>query len=212
MFIIALKCNTYLSLFANKFFFFKLFNDIIILLCGDFMKIYLVAGKSGSGKGEVAKIIKEYYASLGKKAIITSFSKYLKMYAQEIISWDGKEPKPRKFLQDLGVTIRENMDMPLCFVNRMIEDIKVYNLYFDIVIIDDVRLPIEIEELKNTFENVYSMYVVNQFAPSNLTIEEQMHETETALENYSDFDIMIVNDNLEKLDDRVINFIEGEEQ
>ena len=183
-----------------------------MLLCGEIMKIYLVAGKSGSGKGEVAKIIKKYYLSLGKKPIITEFSKYLKMYAQEIIEWDGNEPKPRKFLQDLGVTIRENMDMPLFFVNRMIEDIKVYNLYYDVVIISDVRLPIEIDELKKTFNNVYSMYVVNQFEPSKLSLEEQMHVTETALENYSNFDITIVNDNIEILDDRVIEFIEGEKE
>ena len=176
------------------------------------MKIYLVAGKSGSGKGEVAKIIKEYYLSKGCKPIITSFSKYIKMYASEIIGWDGSEPKPRKFLQDLGVTIRENMDMPLFFVDRMIEDIKVYNLYFDTVIIDDVRLPIEIDELKKAFNNVYSMYVVNQFEPSKLSLEEQMHVTETALENYSNFDITIVNDQIEILDNRVINFIEGVEK
>lgn len=192
------------------YFFFFHISDIINLLCGDIMKIYLVAGKSGSGKGEVARIIKEYYLSQGKKPIITGFSKYLKMYAKEVIGWNGKDPKPRKFLQDLGVTIRENMDMPLFFVNRIIEDIKVYDLYFDVVILDDVRLPIEIDEIKKTFNNVYSMYVVNQFAPSTLTIEEQMHMTETALENYSNFDITIVNDNIERLDDRVINFIEGE--
>ena len=176
------------------------------------MKIYLVAGKSGSGKGEVAKIIKEYYLSIGKKAIITEFSKYVKMYAKGIIEWDGNEPKPRKFLQDLGVTIRENMDMPLFFVNRMIEDIKVYKLYYDVIIIDDVRLPIEIDELKKAFNNVYSMYVINQFEPSKLTLEEQMHITETALENYSNFDVTIVNDNIEKLDNRVIDFIEGVEK
>ena len=176
------------------------------------MKIYLVAGKSGSGKGEVAKIIKEYYLSIGKKTIITEFSKYLKIYANEIIGWDGKDPKPRKFLQDLGVTIRENMDMPLFFINRMIEDIKVYELYYDIVIIDDVRLPSEIEEIKKNFAKVYSMYVINQFSPSPLSLEEQMHVTETALENYSNFDITLVNDNINKLDDRVINFIEGEEE
>ena len=101
--------------------------------------------------------------------------------------------------------------MPKIFINRMIEDIKVYNLYFDVVIIDDVRLPMEIEDLKNTFNNVYAMYVINQFAPSKLTLEEQMHITETALENYSNFDITIVNDNIERLDDRVIKFIEGVE-
>ncbi|MDE6061553.1 MAG: hypothetical protein K2G00_02185, partial [Duncaniella sp.] len=60
------------------------------------------------------------------------------MYASEILGWDGSEPKPRKFLQDLGVTIRENMDMPKMLINRMIDDIKVYSLYYDVVIISDV--------------------------------------------------------------------------
>lgn len=176
------------------------------------MKIYLVAGKSGSGKGEVAKIIKEYYLSLGNKPLITSFSKYLKMYAKEVINWDGSEPKPRKFLQDLGVTIRENMDMPLFFVNRLLDDIKVYNLYFDVIIIDDVRLPIEIEEITNNFEDVCSLYIINQFEPSKLSLEEQMHATETALENYSNFDATIVNDDIETLYDKVITIIKGEEE
>lgn len=175
------------------------------------MKIYLVAGKAGSGKGEVAKIIQEYYLSKKMKPIITEFSKYLKMYAKEIIGWDGSEPKPRKFLQDLGVTVRENMDMPLFFINRLIEDIKIYELYYDVVIISDVRLPEEIEEFKKKYQNVYSIYVINQFAASNLTLDEQMHPTETALENYGDFDITITNDNINVLDNRVINFIESRE-
>jgi len=176
------------------------------------MKIFLVAGKSGSGKGEVAKIIEEYYLSIGKKPIITEFSKYIKMYAKEIINWDGTNPKPRKFLQDLGVTIRENMDMPLFFINRMIEDIKIYELYFDVVIISDVRLPIEIEEIKKAYKKVYSMYIINQFAPSKLSLEEQLHITETALENYSNFDITITNDNINVLDNRVIEFVESSEE
>lgn len=172
------------------------------------MKIFLVAGRAGSGKGEVAKIIKEYYISLKKKAIITEYSKYLKLYANEVLGWNGEEPKPRKFLQDLGVTIRENMDMPKLLINRMIEDIKIYSLYADIVIISDVRYPDEIEDLKNNFKNVYSIYVINQFGKSELSLEEQTHVTETALENYSNFDITITNDNLNILDNRVIEFIE----
>lgn len=52
----------------------------------------------------------------------------------------------------------------------------------------------------------------NQFEPSKLSLEEQMHITETALENYSNFDITIVNDNIEILDNRVISFIEGVEK
>ena len=172
------------------------------------MKIYLVAGRAGSGKGEVAKIIKEYYLSKKRKPIITEYSKYLKLYANEILGWNGEEPKPRKFLQELGVTIRENMDMPKMLVNRMIEDIKVYSLYYDVVIISDVRFPEEIEEMKKTFKDVYSIYVVNQFGQSELSLQEQTHVTETALENYSNFDVTITNDNINVLDNRVIDFIE----
>lgn len=175
------------------------------------MKIYLVAGKSGSGKGEVAKLIKEYYLAQKQKSIITEYSKYLKLYAKEVLNWDGDEPKPRKFLQDLGVTIRENMDMPLMLINRMLEDIKVYELYYDVVIISDVRYPEEISEIKKKFpQNTHSIYVINQFASSKLSLEEQMHVTENALENYGDFDITITNDNIEKLDDKVYAFLREE--
>lgn len=174
------------------------------------MEIYLVAGKAGSGKSEVSRIIKEYYESNNKKVIITEFSKYLKMYAKEILNWDGNEPKPRKFLQETGVTIRENMDLPLFFIKRIMDDIKLYELYFDVVVISDVRLPEEIEEFKKNYNNVHSIYVINQFEPSKLTIEEQMHPTETALEDYDNFDLTIANDNINALDDKVVRFIESE--
>jgi len=175
------------------------------------MKIFLVAGKAGSGKGEVAKIINEYYLAKKKKPFITEFSKYLKMYAEEILNWDGKDPKPRAFLQNLGVTIRENMDMPLFLINRMLEDLKVYELYYDVVIISDVRLPQEVEEIKKKFNDVSSIYVINQFGASSLSLDEQKHITETALENYSNFDVTITNDNLNVLDNRVIAFLESRE-
>lgn len=174
------------------------------------MEIYLVAGKSGSGKGKVANIIKEYYLSIGKKPIITEFSKYAKMYAKEVLGWEGNDPKPRKFLQDIGVTIRDNMDMPRFFIDRMMQDIQVYNLYFDVVIIADVRLPQEIDEFKKVYSSVYSIYVENQFSPSKLSVDEQMHITETALESYNNFDITIANDDLNTLDNKVIKFIESE--
>ena len=111
------------------------------------MKIFLIAGKAGSGKSEVADIIKNYYEEENKKVVVTEYSKYLKLYAKEILAWNGEEPKPRSFLQDLGVTIRENMDDPLFLIRRMIEDIRIYDLYSDIVIISDVRLKKEISKM-----------------------------------------------------------------
>ena len=67
------------------------------------MNLFLISGKAGSGKNEVALIIKE---SLDK-TIITSFSKYIKLFALELTDWDGRDfDKPRQFLQEMGDKLR----------------------------------------------------------------------------------------------------------
>lgn len=171
------------------------------------MKIIMVAGKSGSGKGEVAKIIKEYYIYKLETSIITSFSKVLKNYAMELTDWDGNpQKKPRKFLQDLGDEARE-IDQKF-LINKMIEDMKIYERHADVVIIDDVRLPLEIDEMKLNFDDVCVIYVENQFGESTLSVDEQTHYTEIALETYADFDYTIVNDKKEELKDKVFKILE----
>ena len=47
------------------------------------MRIFLVAGSAGSGKGEVAKLIKEYYIYKLENCVITEYSKYLKLFVEE---------------------------------------------------------------------------------------------------------------------------------
>ena len=79
------------------------------------------------------------------------------------------------------------------------------------IIIDDVRMPDEITSMYESFDNVYSMYIVNQFATSKLTIEEQTDITETALEDYSNFDFIIANDDKKTLKDKVFKFLESVE-
>ena len=48
------------------------------------MKIFVVGGKSGSGKNEVAKMIEEFYIYKLQKCVITEFSKYIKNFAREL--------------------------------------------------------------------------------------------------------------------------------
>jgi dephospho-CoA kinase len=172
------------------------------------MRIFLIAGKSGSGKNEVAKYIKEYFIYKLEESVITSYSKYIKSFARELTDWDGNpETKPRKFLQDIGRDIRKQDSK--YFTRRMIEDISIYSKYVQNVIIDDVRMPLEIEEMRDNYDNVYALYIVNQFGPSKLSVEEQADITETALENYSDFDLIIANDDQKTLKDKVFKFLEG---
>ncbi|MBQ4583580.1 MAG: hypothetical protein IJA94_01635 [Bacilli bacterium] len=173
------------------------------------MKIFLIAGKAGSGKAEIAKMIKEFYIYKKENSIITGYSKYLKMYAKEMVDWDGNENnKPRKFLQDLGSYIRHDLNMPYFFIDRIIDDIRIYERDADICIIDDIRLPEEIEEIKKNFDDVTSFLVINQFGKSSLTIEEQIHPTETALESYNGFDYTLVNNNLTTLKEDLFRILE----
>ncbi len=172
------------------------------------MKIFLISGKAKSGKGEVAKIIKEYYIYKLENSVITQFSKYLKMFARELTEWDGSEAtKPRKYLQNLAKSIRK-IDVDY-FINNMLEDMDVYAEFVDNVIISDVRMPKEIEILKDSYENVYSIHVENQFGESDLSVDEQIDITEVALDNYTNFDFIIVNDDLAKLKDKVFKILEG---
>lgn len=173
------------------------------------MKIFLVGGKSGSGKGEVAKLIKEFYIYKLEESVITEFSKYLKLYATELTEWDGNPAtKPREYLQNIGDLVR-SMDSNF-LISRMIEDIEVYKNYVQNVIISDVRFPKEIDEMALNYDNVYSIYVDNQFRESTLSLKEQSHPSETSLETYPDFDLSIANDSdLNSLKDKVFKFLEG---
>lgn len=172
------------------------------------MRIFLVAGNAGSGKGEVAKLIKEYYIYKLENCVITEYNKYLKSFAQELTDWDGNpNTKPRKYLQELGDKIR-GIDNKY-FINNMLEDLRIYEELVNNVIIADVRMPEEIEDIKLNYDNVYAIYVENQFSQSNLTIEEQTHITETSLENYDDFDYILANDDKNTLKDKVFKYLEG---
>lgn len=172
------------------------------------MRVFLIAGKAGSGKNEVARLIKEYYIYKLENSVITQYSKYLKLFTKELTEWDGNEnTKPRSYLQELGDKIR-NIDSKW-LVNRMVGDLNIYEKLTDNVIISDVRFPDEIEEIKLNFDEVYAIYIENQFAESNLTIKEQTHITETALETYDDFDYVLANDKKELLKDKVFKYLEG---
>lgn len=171
------------------------------------MRIFLIAGKAGSGKNEVAKIIKEYYIYKLQSCAITSYSKYIKNFALELTDWDGSEGnKPRDFMQQIGDKARDYD--PNFFVSNMVKDIAVYKNFVDNLVISDVRMPNEIDGIKDNFDEAVAICVINQFSQSKLTVEQQAHITERALENYEDFDYIIANDSLDKLKEEIFKYLE----
>lgn len=157
------------------------------------MKIFIIAGKARHGKDTIASIIKDIYKD--KKVINLSYGSYIKEYAKKISDWDGsEETKPRQLLQTLGTeVIRKNIDEDF-FIKRLCDDIRVYSYYFDIITISDARFPKEIETPKKLFENVYTIKVIRPNFETPLTDKQQSHSTETALDNYDNYDYIIEND------------------
>ena len=169
------------------------------------MRIFLISGKAGSGKNETANVISDLLGN----TVITSFSKYIKLFAMEMTDWDGNEDnKPRTFLQEMGDTLRgidENF-----LTKRVLEDIRVYGKYYDNVVISDVRLLNEIEYFKsNSIYDVITIRVNSVESRRKLAEEEKKHITELELDNYDGFDFVIDNNFDDDLEKKIKLFLEG---
>lgn len=151
--------------------------------------IYLISGKSRSGKDTVAQYINEKELN----CINLQFSSYIKEYAKKVSDWDGsEETKPRELLQQLGTELIRKKINEHFFINRICDDIRVYSYFFDVITISDVRLVKEIETVKSEFNRVYSIHINRDF--NSLKENEKKHQTEIDLDNYNMFDYVIEND------------------
>lgn len=171
------------------------------------MQIFIISGKAQAGKDTTAKFIHDYYTKKNQKCINLQFSSYIKMYAKNICSWNGEEEtKPRTFLQDLGQHIRNKINVDF-FINRIIEDIKVYSKYYNIITISDTRLIREIEKIKETFPESISIHILRKTS-NNLNEKETNHKTEIELDNYHNFNHIINNDKtLKDLENKIISLL-----
>ncbi|MBP3921194.1 MAG: hypothetical protein J6D28_06490 [Bacilli bacterium] len=170
-------------------------------------KIIILAGKAGSGKSKVASIIGDYYSSRGIKCISVAYASYLKEYAKNILGWDGNESsKPREFLQEFGVSLIKNNIDSFFLINRVKQDILVYSYFYDVIVVTDARFIDEIEEVKMISNNVVVINIVR--GESSLTLKQKNHITETALDDYHEYDYIIENEDLEDLKCEVKKILE----
>lgn len=178
------------------------------------MKIFIISGKAETGKNKVATLLKEIYEKKNKKTINVAYASYLKEYAKNILNWDGNEnKKPRDFLQHLGVEIIKKQIDDKMLIRRIIEDIKVYSNYFDVVTISDARFKEEIEDIKNNFNDVISIHILEK--ENSLTALQKKHITEIALDGYQNYDYEISNngtiDELKKELEKIIDEVDNNE-
>lgn len=172
--------------------------------------IFIVSGKANSGKDTSCDLINNYVRIKNKNSINLQFSSYIKTYAKKISGWDGSEKeKPRTLLQQLGTDIiRDKIDNNF-FINRIIGDIKVYSYYFDFITISDARFPEEIDSIYKEFKNVYRLRIERPGFVNNLDNNEKKHISEIALDDYNNYDYVVINDSsLEELNNKLRNIVD----
>lgn len=172
--------------------------------------IFLICGKARHGKTTTGDFMREYYESKNIKVANTLIALYLKTYAQNFFGWDGKpETKPRELLQQLGTEIiRQKLGKELFFIERTIEDIEILKHFFNVIIIDDIRFPLEINKIKEHYSKVYVLNIIRPEFESDLSGKQLQHATETALDNYDGYDFTIINDgDLEELQNKIVKII-----
>lgn len=173
-------------------------------------KIFIVSGKANCGKDTSCEIINNYVMLKELTSVNLQFSSYIKMYAKVISGWDGSEDtKPRTLLQQIGTSvIRDKIDNEF-FIKRIIGDIKVYSYFCDVITISDARMPEEIDSISKEFDNVIKVRIERPNFENNLNEKERKHITETALDNYNNYDYVIVNDGtLEELSNKLKNMLD----
>ncbi len=171
--------------------------------------IYMLGGKARSGKDTTASFIKAYYERQNKKCIILQISEYLKFYAKKALNWDGSEDsKPRQFLQDVGTMIRSKDE--LFFINRIIEDINILFNFCDVIVISDVRFPIEFAKIKEKFDQVKCIHVIRNDFDNGLGIKAS-HMTEVALDDFNDYDYTLENNGSLEMLEKKVNLMLKEE-
>ena len=176
------------------------------------MKIFLVCGASRHGKDTTGNFIEKYCGKNNIKFCRTQISKYLKQYIKDYFGWDGKEEtKPRTLLQELGTDIiREKLNKPYFFADRTAEDLEILANFFDVAAVTDIRVPLEIETIKEKFNDVVVIKVERINYETELTEAQQKHKIEQAMNGYKDYDYILINDTLEKLEEDVIEVLKKE--
>lgn len=172
-------------------------------------KIILLSGKAENGKTTFANMLKNILEASGNKVVITRYAYYLKDLATRYCGWNGeKDDFGRSLLQQLGTDIiRIKLNKPNFHVGRICEDIEICQSYVDYVIIDDTRFENEIYYPKAMFGDKVISVRLNRTGlnfTSSLNSNQLSHISETALDNFINFDYIISSSNLDELQEQAL--------
>ena len=176
------------------------------------MKIFIIGGKAGCGKTTFGEYIREELKGYGYKPCVMHITEPLYGYAKNYFDWNGRQDKPREFLQKVGYDIiREKMGKKTFLMDRLFEDIEILSNFFDTFIITDARLKEEFEAIQKKFDDVVAIKLERDNYDNELSEEEKNHITEKDLNDYNDFDYLVENSTLKDLKKVALEIVRNEE-
>ena len=157
------------------------------------MRIICVSGKAQHGKDTCAGIMQRLLEERGKRARIIHYADLLKYLCKTYFDWNGeKDDYGRTLLQRVGTdTVRAQK--PNYWVDFVIDFLKLFPNEWDYVLIPDTRFPNEVFSMKEAFPNTIHVRVIRPNFDNGLSIEQQKHISETALDEIQP-DGVIMND------------------
>lgn len=169
------------------------------------MNVIMICGKARSGKDTLADFFIKHLEN--NKPCKVQIGQYIKYYAMKYFGWDGEEEtKPRDLLIHLGTDIIRNKIDSNFHIDRLIQDLEVLSYFYDTFIVSDVRFPVEIEKVKAKYDNVITIKIERQ--SEELNENQKNNITETALDNFNDYDYEINNNGtLEELDSKALDIL-----
>jgi len=173
-------------------------------------KIILISGKARNGKTTTAKLLKTKLEAKGNKILIAAYGDLVKFVCEKYFgTTEEKNEHNRTIWQRVGTDIVREQN-PNYWVDFVIDMISMFEDKWDYVIIDDNRFPNELERWIGWDTITLRVNRLNFQSP--LTLEQQSHISETALDNY-EFDYVINSESgLDKLEKEVDKFMEWLEE
>lgn len=160
-----------------------------------------MSGKARSGKDTAAEVITDGY-----DAATLAFADDVKTIAYNCYDWNGKKDElGRKLLQDIGTTGR-NYNRGI-WADKVINRIQEWSLCFSdnqLTVVTDTRYPNEIQQIKHEFSDVVTIRITRD------SVEKLKHPSETALDQWADWDYVVENNgSLEEFQKKILEIMEG---
>lgn len=146
-------------------------------------KIICISGKAQHGKDTTAGFLKECFTDKARSVLIAHYGDLVKYICKTFFDWDGqKDERGRTLLQEVGTdTVRTRTpDFWVRFIKDVLDH---FPDKWDYVIIPDCRFPNEVDYLKEYGYDVIHVRVFRGNFISPLTIEQQKHASEMALDH-----------------------------